>query len=53
LEIDNESPGRVGVWVGWQIIKSFVERYPDTDISALLNMPAQTLFSKANYKPRR
>ncbi len=53
LEIDNESPGRVGVWIGWQIIKSFMERYPDTEISALLNLPAQTLFSKSNYKPRR
>ena len=53
LEIDNESPGRVGVWLGWQIIKSYMERYPDTEISGLLNLPAQTLFSKSNYKPRR
>tara|TARA_B100001057_G_scaffold255080_1_gene255299 strand:- start:479 stop:1348 length:870 start_codon:yes stop_codon:yes gene_type:complete len=53
LEIDNESPGRVGVWMGWQIIKSYMERYPGTEISALLNLPAQTLFSKSNYKPRR
>ena len=53
LEIDNESPGRVGVWMGWQIIKSYMGRYPDTEISALLNLPAQTLFSKSNYKPRR
>ncbi len=53
LEIDNESPGRVGVWMGWQIIKSFMERYPDTEISALLNLPARTLFSKSNYKPKR
>jgi hypothetical protein len=24
LEIDNESPGRIGVWLGWQIIKSYM-----------------------------
>ena len=53
LEIDNESPGRIGVWIGWQIIKSYMKRYPDTEISTLLNLPAQTLFSKSNYKPRR
>ena len=53
LEIDNESPGRVGVWMGWQIIKSYMNRYPDTEISALLNLPAQTLFSKSNYKPKK
>ncbi|MAV78870.1 MAG: gliding motility lipoprotein GldB [Flavobacteriaceae bacterium TMED171] len=53
LEIDNESPGRVGVWLGWQIIKSYMKRYPETEINALINLPAQTLFSKSNYKPRR
>lgn len=53
LEIDNESPGRVGVWVGWQIIKSYMNRYPDTDINAMLNLPAQTLFLKSNYKPKK
>ena len=53
LEIDNESPARIGVWLGWQIIKSYMDRYPNTEIQALLNLPAQTLFSKSNYKPRR
>ncbi len=53
LEIDNESPGRIGIWLGWQIIRSYLERYPKTEIQALLNLPAQTLFSKSNYKPSR
>ena len=53
LEIDNESPGRVGVWLGWQIIRSYMNRYPNTGINDLLNLPAQKLFSKSNYKPRR
>jgi hypothetical protein len=25
LEIDNESPGRVGAWIGWQMVRSFME----------------------------
>ena len=53
LEIDNQSPGRIGVWMGWQIIRSYMHRYPDTKISDLLNLPAQTLFLKSNYKPKR
>ena len=53
LEIDNESPGRIGVWLGWQIIKSYLKRYPKTDINTLLNLPPQTIFSKSNYKPRK
>ena len=53
LEIDNESPGRIGVWLGWQIIKSYMNRYPKTDINTLLKLPPQTIFSKSNYKPRK
>ena len=25
LEIDNESPGRVGAWIGWQIVRSYMK----------------------------
>ena len=25
LEIDNESPGRIGRWIGWKIVRSFME----------------------------
>jgi gliding motility-associated lipoprotein GldB len=25
LEIDNDSPGRVGAWIGWQIVRSFAK----------------------------
>ena len=53
LEIDNESPGRIGVWLGWQIIKSYMNRYSKTDINTLLKLPPQTIFSKSNYKPRK
>ncbi|NBS18679.1 MAG: gliding motility lipoprotein GldB [Flavobacteriia bacterium] len=53
LEIDNESPGRIGVWMGWQIIKSYMANHADTPIQTLLNLPAQTLFTKSNYKPDR
>ena len=53
LEIDNESPGRIGVWLGWQIIKSYISRHPKTDINEILSLPAQTIFSKSNYKPRK
>ena len=24
LEIDNESPGKIGQWLGWQIVRSFI-----------------------------
>ena len=53
LEIDNESPGWIGGWLGWQIFKSYMNRYPKTSINTLLKLPPQTIFSKSNYKPRK
>ena len=49
-QIDNESPGRVGRYIGWQIVRSYVEKN-DIDFVQLLNTPAQTIFNKAKYKP--
>lgn len=49
-QIDNESPGRVGRYIGWQIVRSYAEKN-DIDFVQLLNTPAQTIFNKAKYKP--
>ena len=53
LELDNESPGRVGRWIGWQIVKSFMNQNPETSIQELLRMPTQKLFNLSKYKPKR
>ncbi|MFL2611624.1 MAG: gliding motility lipoprotein GldB [Flavobacteriaceae bacterium] len=51
LEIDNESPGKIGQWIGWQILRSFRKKNPSIKISDILNMSSEELFKKANYKP--
>jgi len=51
-EIDNESPGKVGQFIGWQIVRAFMENN-DTTLGDLINTPAQTIFNKAKYKPRQ
>ena len=50
LEIDNESPGRVGQWLGWQIVKSFMENN-DVSLHDMLAMNAKTIFENSKYKP--
>jgi hypothetical protein len=25
LEIDNDSPGRIGAWIGWQMVRSYMK----------------------------
>ena len=52
LEIDNESPGRVGAWVGWQIVRSFMKNNEVT-LPELLKMNAKEIFEKSKYKPNK
>ncbi|WP_397363624.1 gliding motility lipoprotein GldB [Olleya sp. R77988] len=51
-EIDNESPGKVGQFVGWQIVRAYIANN-DVTLNELLNTPAQIIFNKAKYKPRQ
>jgi hypothetical protein len=53
LEIDNESPGRIGQWMGWQIVRSFMENNPEVTIQQLLKMDAKVVFEKSKYKPKK
>lgn len=48
-----ESPGKTAVWVGWQIVRKFMEKSPDTSIEELMKMQdGQEFLQKAGYKPR-
>lgn len=53
LALDSESPGRLGRYMGWQIVRTFMERNPQTDLISLLDMPADQIFKKSNYKPKK
>lgn len=53
LEIDNESPGRIGQWVGWQIVRSYMENNPKTTVQQLLKMDAKVIFEASKYKPSK
>lgn len=52
LEIDNESPGQVGAWIGWQMVRSFAQNN-DIPLEDLLKMDAKELFKKSKYKPKK
>ena len=53
LDIDRESPGRIGRWLGWQIVRSYSKKYPEVSLEKLLSLPAQSLFETSGYKPKR
>jgi len=52
LEIDNESPGRVGQWIGWQIVRSFMQ-YNEVSMPDMLKMEPREIFEKSKYKPQK
>ncbi len=51
-EIDNESPGRIGRYVGWQIVRAFAENN-ELSLQQILSLPAEEIFKKSNYKPKK
>lgn len=53
LEIDNQTPGRVGQWLGWQIVRSYMENNSKTTLEELLALNAKTIFEKSKYKPKK
>ena len=52
LEIDNESPGRVGQWIGLQIVRSFMQNN-EIAMQEMLKMDAKEIFEKSKYKPKK
>ncbi|PCJ97378.1 MAG: gliding motility lipoprotein GldB [Flavobacteriaceae bacterium] len=50
--VDNESPGKIGRYMGWQIVRAFMKNN-DVTLQQLLQIPAEEIFKKANYKPRK
>jgi hypothetical protein len=48
----NESPARIGVWFGWQIVKSYMDHNTDVSLTELFkNSDSKFIFSKSKYKP--
>ena len=51
-EISQESPGRLGVWVGWQIVDSYMRNNEQVTIQELMSEgDAQKILEQSFYKP--
>lgn len=47
-----ESPARTGVWIGWRIVKRYMENNPTVTLTQLMNeTDAQKILSNSKYKP--
>jgi len=52
LAVDNESPGRLGQYIGWQIVRSFMQKN-DVSLRKLCTMSNEEIFRKSKYKPKK
>lgn len=52
LELDNESPGKIGRYMGYRIVKAFMENNKIT-LQEMLTVPGEELFKKSKYKPKK
>lgn len=47
-----DSPGRASVWLGWQIVKAYMDRNPEVSVKDLmLNNDYQKILSESRYEP--
>lgn len=52
MELGDGSPGFISLFVGRQLISTYMNRNPKTTLQALLNMDARSILSGSKYKPR-
>ncbi len=51
-EEDMNTPGQIGIYTGWQIVRSFMKNN-DVSLQKMLLTPEEDLFKKSKYKPKK
>ena len=46
------SPGNIGQWIGWQIVKEFADKNPDMKPQDVMMTDAKKILEEAKYKPK-
>ena len=50
-ELGEGSPGNIGSFAGWQIVKKFMGKNSKMSLTELMTTDAETIFQQAKYKP--
>lgn len=50
--IDKESPGRLGQYIGWQIVRAYMEQN-DVSLKKMLITSPEEIFNNTKYKPKK
>jgi hypothetical protein len=52
LGMPDPSPGNIGAWVGWEIVKKYMEGHSRLRPVDVMRVSARTIFEESKYKPR-
>lgn len=51
-EVGDQAPGRIGTWVGWQIVDSYAEKKSDLTLPQIMRQAdAKKIFNESGYRP--
>lgn len=52
LQLDNQSPAQLGQYLGWQIVRQYMEE-TEVSLEEMLATDSRTIFNLSNYKPKK
>jgi hypothetical protein len=50
-ELGDASPGNIGAFAGWQIVKKYMQKNPELSLQKLMATDNDVIFQEAKYKP--
>ncbi|OQP58611.1 hypothetical protein [Niastella populi] len=50
-ELGDRSPGAIGIFTGWQIVKKYMSKNPELSLNELLNTDPKKIFEESKYRP--
>ena len=54
LEIGTKCPGRIGQWIGWQIVEAYAKRNSGKTVPQIMaTLQAGTIFKDSKYRPEK
>lgn len=51
-EFGETSPGNLGSFSGWQIVKKYMQKFPETPVEEMLKIEPRKIYTESKYKPR-
>jgi len=53
-KFDAKTPGRIGQWVGYRLVASYMNLHPEKSLTDLINeLDSQMILRESAYKPKR